>query len=238
MNQTRRSFHTMRLLLFDIDGTLINVSGIGRQMIGAALKEVFGTPGPINEYNFAGKTDLAIITDLMTTVGFSGDEISNRLPEVFKQMTVIGESIFSDEGLNPCPGVPILLEQLRNRTDCLLGLQTGNIAATAPLKLAAAGLDPTAFRLGAYGSDSLDRVGLLPIAWAHAQKLSGHSFNSRQTVIIGDTPADINCAREHGAISVAVATGTFSLAKLAGYSPDYLLEDLSDTPFVLDCLFS
>jgi phosphoglycolate phosphatase len=217
------------LLLFDIDGTLIRSNSAGRQTIAYALEQVFGTSGPLQDYRMGGKTDPRIITDLLTAVGFTRDAITAKLPLVYDLMTRHGRETFASKGIQPCLGVPELLSTLGVLSDVVLGLLTGNIVSTAPLKLTAAGLDPTQFRLGAYGSDSMDRNKLPDIAMKRATELTGQPFSGENTVIIGDTPADILCARAGKATAVAVASGWHAAATLAQYKPDYLLENLSDT---------
>ena len=227
----------MKLLLFDIDGTLIRSHGAGRETMSLALTEVFGTAGPIDDYTMSGKTDPRIITDLLLAAGFSNDEISNKLPEVYRLMTNNGRAIFHQHDMQPCSGVLPLLTALRRRSDVMLGLVTGNINGTAPLKLIAAGINPAQFRLGAYGSDSLDRNHLPGIAIQRAIDLTGYPYAGNNTVVIGDTPADILCARAGKATAVAVASGWHAAHTLARYQPDHLLENLSDTQKVLDILF-
>lgn len=227
----------MRLLLFDIDGTLIYANRTGRAALLSALEQTFGVSGPADQYDMSGKTDPQIIMDLMTAAGIPTEQITARLSLVYKHMVVKGHQVFTPEnGLKPCPGVLPLLTALRQRPDVVLGLLTGNIAATAPLKLAAAGIDPAHFRLGAYGSDAADRNLLPPIAMQRATQLTGHLFNQTNTTIIGDTPADILCARSANATSVAVATGRYTTATLSHYRPHHLLENLLDTETVLQKL--
>ncbi len=132
-----------------------------------------------------------------------------------------------------CPGVVGLLSALRDRADVLLGLLTGNSEPTAPLKLQEAGIDPAQFVVGAYGSEDLDRNRLPEIAMQRANELTGLTMTGDNSVIIGDTPADILCARAGKATAVAVASGWHSAKSLARYHPDVLLEDLCDTRTVL-----
>lgn len=227
----------MRLLLFDIDGTLIYANRTGRTAILSALEQIFGTTGPAEQYHMAGKTDPQIITDLLTAAGIPPAQIAEKLPLVYRHMVVKGHQVFKPEnGLTPCPGVLALLAALQQRPDAVLGLLTGNIAATAPLKLTGAGIDPAQFRLGAYGSDAADRNLLPAIAMQRATQVTGHLFHAGNTTIIGDTPADILCARGATATAVAVATGRYTPATLAQYKPDHLLENLLDTEAVLDLL--
>ncbi|MCB9418519.1 MAG: haloacid dehalogenase-like hydrolase [Ardenticatenaceae bacterium] len=228
----------MKLLLFDIDGTLIRSHGAGRETMSLALTELFGTAGPIDDYKMSGKTDPRIITDLLLAAGFSLDEINSKLPDVYRLMTENGRIIFHQRDMQPCPGVLPLLESLRCRSNVTLGLVTGNIDGTAPLKLAAAGIDPAQFRLGAYGSDSLERNMLPGIAMQRATDLTGYQYTGNNTVVIGDTPADILCARAGRATAVAVASGWHATHTLARYQPDHLLENFNDTEKVLDILLN
>jgi len=226
----------MRLILFDVDGTLIRSQGAGRAALVYALEQVFGTAGPVDTYHMSGKLDPRIIMDLMTAAGIAAADVEAGLPAVYSKMAENGRAIFADKGITPCPGVVPLLAALGQRDDVVLGLLTGNINLTAPLKLAAAGIDPGLFPVGAYGSDAADRNLLPAIAIERAGQLTGCHFKGNSTIIIGDTPADILCARAGGATAVAVASGWHSATTLAQYQPDHLLDNLCDTAAVLDLL--
>ena len=226
----------MKLLLFDIDGTLIRSNSAGRAALTTALKTVFGTAGPIDSYQFGGKTDPRIITDLMLAAGIAQKTIDTKLPAVYDVMTAQGRETFTEKGIVPCPGILALLDALRQRDDVVLGLVTGNIVSTAPLKLKAGGIDPAQFRVGAYGSDDMDRNHLPKIAMKRASELTGNPFDGNNTVVIGDTPADILCARAGKTTAVAVASGWHAAPTLAKYKPDYLFENLEDTQAVADIL--
>jgi phosphoglycolate phosphatase-like HAD superfamily hydrolase len=226
----------MRLILFDIDGTLIHGNRAGRAAMSNALHEVFGTTGPIEDYDMAGKTDRQIVSDLLTAAGIASSTIEAARLRVYHLMAEHGERLFPEHGIRPCPGVPALLAALRRRKDVLLGLLTGNISQTAPLKLLAAGIDPGQFAVGAYGSESEDRNQLPALAMQRAQARTGMAISGAETIVVGDTPADIVCARRSGACAIAVATGTHSASVLGSYRPDYLLPDLSDTAHVLEIL--
>lgn len=231
-------FLLMKLLLFDIDGTLIRSRGAGRETLVYALEQVFGTAGPLEEYSLDGKTDPRIILDLLTAVGFSADEVTPKLPQIYELMARKGQEIFGQRDMHPCPGVPALLARLQARDDVILGLLTGNAYLTAPLKLAAAGIQPDIFKVGAYGSDALDRNQLPAIGINRANQLTGHNFTGYNTAIIGDTPADVLCARAGRATAVAVASGWHSLTTLAKYRPDHLFENLLETDIVLEALLA
>ncbi|MBK8985979.1 MAG: HAD hydrolase-like protein [Chloroflexi bacterium] len=225
-----------RLILFDIDGTLIRSNGAGRAAMTYALEQVCGTAGPIENYRMDGKTDARIITDLLQAAGFSAADIQSKLPMIYDVMTAQARETFPDKGIQPCLGVPELLAALNQRDDMVLGLLTGNIVSTAPLKLSAAGLETNQFRIGAYGSDHMDRNQLPEIAMQRASGLTGEGFTGESTIIVGDTPADILCARAGKATAVAVASGWHAAATLAQYKPDYLLENLNDTATVVAIL--
>lgn len=226
----------MRLILFDIDGTLINSSRIGRVALGRALHDVFGTAGSLETYEFAGKTDRRIVRDLLVAEGWSLEAIEDGLPELDDRMAVAGQELFTPETIRPCPGVLPLLEALGRRDDVTLALLTGNIHATVPLKLSAAGIDPQLFVAAAFGSDSYDRDDLFPIAVGRAKQTTGLHFDTENVIIVGDTPADIRCARSGGGRVIAVATGPFSAEVLGHYQPDYLFTDLARTEDVLQVI--
>lgn len=228
----------MKLLLFDIDGTLIRSHGAGRLTLKITLQELFGTAGPIDDYKMSGKTDRRIITDLLTAVDIPVETINAKLPSIYRLMAVKGRQIFPESDMAPCPGVQPLLTELIRLENVLLGLLTGNVSLTSPIKLAAAGIDPHQFKIGAYGSDAADRNELPAIAMDRATRLSGYLFNGQNTTIIGDTPADILCARAGKVTAVAVASGWHSAKTLASHQPDFLLENLLDTPRVLDILLN
>jgi phosphoglycolate phosphatase len=136
----------MHLLLFDIDGTLIRSNGAGRAALVKALEDLFGTAGPIESYEMAGKTDPLIIGDLLTAIGLDQSDIEASLPDVYRLMTDYGRRMYVSRGIVSCAGVPELLQALDSQPEALVGLLTGNIISTAPLKLAAAGLSPAYFR--------------------------------------------------------------------------------------------
>ncbi len=227
----------MLFLLFDIDGTLINSSRVGREAMGRALEDVFGTAGALHRYEFAGKTDRRIVRDLMAAEGWADADIAALMPQFDERMAAAGATLFTPERIRPCPGVVPLLTALARREDVVLALLTGNIRHTVPLKLAAAGLDPELFRVGAYGSDSLERNDLFAIALARAEATLGLRLAASDVIIVGDTPADIGCARAGGSRAIAVATGPYPAEVLAGCQPDYLFHDLSATDEVLRAMF-
>jgi phosphoglycolate phosphatase len=226
----------MQLLLFDIDGTLLRSNGAGKAVIRLALEDTFGTPGPCDEYQMAGKTDPLIISDLMGAAGMKTADIDQQLPAVYQRMMFHAQIIFSEKKFTPCPGIPELLAALVERDDVLIGLLTGNIETTAPLKIAAADIDPAIFRVGAYGSDHIDRNQLPAIALKRAAELTNQTFTGQNTTIIGDTPADIACARTIGARMVAVGSGSYSSTSLSKFQPDFLFDNFTNKEMALEAL--
>jgi phosphoglycolate phosphatase-like HAD superfamily hydrolase len=131
-----------------------------------------------------------------------------------------------------------LIRALSQRKNVVLGLQTGNIHATAHQKLKSANINPLLFRVGVYGSDAANRVDFLPIAWQRARHVLNMSVIGSDTVVIGDTPADIECATANGAVAIGVATGSYSIDSLARYNPNHVIADFSDTEHTLQILFA
>jgi phosphoglycolate phosphatase-like HAD superfamily hydrolase len=223
----------MRLFLFDIDGTLITASGAGRVALGQALAAVYGTAGPIEEYDLRGKTDPQIVFDLMRAAGIGEGVIRGLLPTFFDAYPRFLERVVADgHRIHLMPGVEEVVRGLSVRQDCLVGLLTGNIEPGARIKLRPTGLLPL-FLVGAFGSDHADRRRLPIIARQRAQALTGQDIPFEQITVIGDTPLDIDCARACGTRAVAVATGHHPTDELAACGPDLVFPDFSDSQAVL-----
>jgi phosphoglycolate phosphatase-like HAD superfamily hydrolase len=223
----------MKLILFDIDGTLIWPDGGGRAAMYRALSEVYGVSGPTDSLPMAGKTDWQIITELLSATGISHSHIETILPECFEAIARHMAQTTQERQIRVCPGVPALLRRLSGYPDATLGLLTGNVAATAPIKLRAAGLDPALFCVGAYGNDGRSRSQLPGVAIARAQALTDHTFVGKNVVIVGDTPADVTCGRHLGVTAVGVATGSYVLGSLVAAGADCAFPDLTDTDAVI-----
>jgi phosphoglycolate phosphatase-like HAD superfamily hydrolase len=218
----------VKLVLFDVDGTLLTASGAGRRALDRALRDVYGTAGPIETYDFRGGTDPQIVWDLLRLAGLDDAAIGRREGALYRRYEALLDAEVGDgRGVSVYPGVRELVEALVARTDAVVGLLTGNIEAGARIKLRPTGLWPH-FRLGAYGSDHGDRTRLPGVAAGRAEALLGRPFGGPDTVIIGDTPRDIGCARVFGARAIAVATGWHTLDDLAAHGPDHAFLDLSD----------
>jgi len=213
----------MNVLLFDIDGTLIDAGGAGQAAMEASLAEEFGANRPVTGISTAGRTDRAIAMDLFE---FHGVEFNDAHWDRYLQsyFRLLPGSLHARQGVI-LPGVVSLLERLATREDVLLGLLTGNFSNGAQLKLAHYGLDGH-FRLGGFGDAHLDRD---DVAREALRVVQGHipTIKPDKIWVIGDTPSDIRCGRAIGAKVLAVGTGMFSVTELEPHSPDVLLSDLS-----------
>ena len=227
-----------RLILFDIDGTILNTDGSAARAFRRALEEVFGTSGPTRGYSFAGRTDPQIAIDLLTMAGIERWRIERDLESVWDRYTGYLTAELASVRARVYPGVRELIGRLTAETSALIGLLTGNTREGAGLKLRSAEIDTDIFRIGAYGSDHPDRRELPAIAIERAEQVSGHRFAGKSVVIIGDTPSDISCGEHLGVRTIAVATGTFSAAELRACGPDYLFEDLSELGAVWRAIFA
>lgn len=227
----------MKLVLFDIDGTLLSSEGMGRASMQRALDEVFGSPGNPG-YRYDGKTDRQIVREVMRLEGHSDDHIDSRM-ETLMELYVEGLRAGAESGkfnVKPLAGVPEILDALEVRDDVVLGLLTGNIAPGARIKLTAAGIDPNRFRVNAFGSDHENRPELPGIAQRRASEVLGLSIAGDRLVVIGDTPADIECGRSLGARSIGVASGHYTVEQLMAHNPYAALPSLADTQQVLEAI--
>jgi phosphoglycolate phosphatase len=226
-----------RLVLFDIDGTILDSGGTAAKAFLAALLEVFGMSPSRHGYSFGGKTDPQIARDLLSRAGIRAEEIDRGLPRVWQSYLTRLEHECLPERVSVYPGVTGLLDHLHDEPAAVLGLLTGNLREGARLKLTAAGVDFDRFVAGAYGSDHPDRSNLPVIAIDRAESRVGKRFEGKDVVIVGDTPFDISCGEHLGVRTIAVATGSYGAEDLAVCKPDYLFESLEKTDEVLDAIF-
>ena len=229
----------MHLALFDIDGTLLWSDGAGRRAIHFALREVFGTIGRSDHW-FDGKTDRQIVRELMRLEGFDDTVIDDRLPALLELYTERLGVELTAPGYTPklLPGVPELLDALEQRGDVCLGLLTGNIAPGANAKLRAVGIDPERFRICAFGSDHELRPELPAIAARRFAEHHGSELEGDRIVVIGDTPADMQCGQAIGARAIGVATGRFTVEQLSDHGAAAVFENLADTAAVIAAVTS
>ncbi|MGD2071596.1 MAG: HAD family hydrolase [Gemmatimonadota bacterium] len=225
-----------RLILFDIDGTLL-AGGPAKEAFEVALVDVFGTTGAIDVHEFSGKTDPQIARELLTAAGLSDAEVDTGLPGLWKRYREELEARLPGRPMEVLAGVEELLDALDASGEAALGLVTGNILDGARLKLGSAGLLHR-FEVGGYGSDDESRNHLPGIAVERARRRFGRDFPVADVVIVGDTPRDVECGRHEGCVTVAVATGNFDVGALERSGADRVVEDLAGTEalvgFLLD----
>ena len=231
----------MRILLWDIDGTLMRSARNGsyKDYTIPVLEEIFGTSGRLSDMRVSGMTDLQIIFEALAETGVSQEQIiaqvdllSRRLTEEARRITGNGSPFFE-----LLPGVRETLEALHNHPRYRSALLTGNIAPMAQLKMELMGLDQFFTLPGAFGEESHIRRNLPALA---AERIRNHirvNLLPEHFIVIGDTPNDIDCGRHFGARTVAVGTGRFySREEILSCKPDALLPDLSNTDLVIETL--
>lgn len=220
----------MKLLLFDIDGTLVNASGGGEAAVQAAVTSVTGQDPDTENVAFAGRTDPNIFRDVLRTNNLPTEE--GLLAKVIDAYVSEARSTLKEDNVTRLSGAAALLSAVEKRDDMHLGLVTGNVEAVAYHKLTMAGLDHH-FSVGAFGSDHPERGRLPDLAVRRAREQTGHSHSIENALIIGDTKHDIACAHQSGARSMAVATGRSSRSDLAPFAPDLLFDGLNDPAHIL-----
>ncbi|MGQ0704025.1 MAG: HAD family hydrolase [Gemmatimonadales bacterium] len=275
-----------KLILFDIDGTLLLSAGAGRRAINIAIAEYlaaalhetaapralggvsppgaairatgsapftatsalnarFGEarssrpPRAFQGIRFDGKTDPQIVTELLAAAGYDvtrpglvAQVLDRYVAHLERDLAVNGHKGYL------MPGIPTLLDALEADQGVVLGLLTGNVRLGARLKLRAVGLDPERFSVGAFGCDHADRPMLPPIAAGRAEAIFGRRPDGREVVVVGDTPADVQCAVSIGAKTVAVATGSYRIEELAAAGADHVFADFTDTARALEAMLS
>ncbi len=227
-----------KLVLFDIDGTLVLTGGAGVRAMNRAFDEIVGTPGAraadaLSGIPVAGRTDWIILHDALARVGRDLDE------DLFNQLRARYIALLREEIELPgkgfhgtLPGVPALLDQLESRDDVFLGLLTGNFRDGAQIKLERFDLWRY-FRCGAFGDDAADRNALVPVAIERASACGVPNLASSDIIVIGDTPNDVACAQAVGAVPVGVATGSYSSDQLRACGATLVFETLEDTEDVI-----
>jgi phosphoglycolate phosphatase-like HAD superfamily hydrolase len=229
-----------KLVLFDIDGTILWTDGAGRRAIREALIAEMGTAGPIDDgYRLDGKTDPQIVRELMTAAGHPHAGSESHIAGVCRSyVAVLARELQNDQyHTRLFPGVEPLIAELERRGDVVVGLLTGNVVEGARLKLRAAGIDPARFRVGAYGSDAAVRSDLPPIAVRRARDIIGREVTGHEVVIIGDTPADVTCGNGVGARAIGVATGHYSREDLLNAGAFSAFDDLGDLASAIDAIY-
>lgn len=230
-----------KLVLFDIDGTLLLSRGAGRRALVSAMSEFVPAPAVAAEaVRFDGKTDPQIVIEMLAAAGDVRPDDPDRIAAVLERYVTRLEAELSRAGhaTDVMPGIPALLQAVEDAGDAVLGLLTGNVVQGARLKLRSAAIDPDRFLVGAYGSDHADRPRLPAIAAARAEPHFGRAPRGSEVVIIGDTPADVTCGAALGARAIGVATGSYSTDELARAGAHAVFETLEEVEAVRRAIWS
>jgi phosphoglycolate phosphatase len=225
----------MKLVLFDIDGTLLTDRGASRQSFGAALQAVYGYDGDLSRYDFSGRTDPQIAHMVLKDAGHSPESVEARLPELWTLYLDGLARNATPERVLVMPGMRELVALLHEHDDIVLALLTGNIEPGARLKLGGAGFNDY-FTFGAFGSDSADRTQLPPIAVRRANDHHGMHFEGGDVVIIGDSIYDVRCGVPYNATTIAVASGKTPAEILRAENPTFFFHNAGDVRAVMDAI--
>ena len=224
-----------KILLFDLDWTLIYTGGAGVRALDSAFERLFKIPQAMKKISPDGKTDPAICREMIRVIlkrEPEGGEIERLCRGYLDQLA---KEIPASPGYRILPGIPALLDALAPRENILMGLGTGNLEEGARIKLARADFMKY-FRFGGFGSDAEERPLVLRKGVERGEALAKKAIGPRDVVVIGDNIRDVQAGKAIGATTVAVATGPMTYEELAKTSPDHLFHDLSDTPAVLNVL--
>src|SRR5437870_5431794 len=222
-----------RLLLFDIDGTLVHSGGAGVHALKSTLAGCFGIADDLHDIEIAGMTDSGIVLSILK---------KHKIPVTNENVSAFLDSYVHSLSLELprrqgklLPGVLELLERLKSRPHVVLALLTGNVSRGARLKLEHYGVWHF-FEFGAFADDHRDRNELGRFARARAKEKHGRERASSEIDVIGDTPRDIACGKALGARTIAVATGRWGRDEVAKHQPDFLIDDLSNVETIMDTL--
>jgi len=229
-----------KLVLFDIDGTILLSRGAGRRAVLSAMADLLPPVESVRGLRFDGKTDPQIVVELLAAAGDPDAANAERVTRILDRYVSLLELELArpDHVTDVMPGVRQVLDRIEDAGDAVLGLLTGNVLPGARLKLRSAAIDPGRFPVGAFGSDHPVRAELPAIAAARAEPHFGRRPTGPEIVIIGDTPVDVTCGASVGARAIAVATGGYSPSQLADAGAYAVFEDLSDLDQVWQAIWS
>lgn len=214
----------MKLILFDIDGTLIDSGEAGTRALNLAFQEVFSIPDAFRGISMAGKTDIQIMKEALKRHGL--DSENGNIEILCRKYIKHLKYQIENPRRHLKPFIREALTALVGKEDFSIGLLTGNIKEGARIKLSPFGISHY-FSVGAYGDDDEDRNRLLPVAVERFKKVHKKGVDYRDCIVIGDTPRDVECAKVHGAIAIAVATGPYPYETLLNSGADMVLRDMS-----------
>ena len=222
-----------RLILWDIDATLISTAGAGDKALKRVVLQRYGAIDDLRDIEIAGRTDAAIARSILQKYGapVSSGSVTAFLDEYLEQLAALLPHLHG----HVMPGVREILDRLHMKDDCVLALLTGNLRRGAQLKLERYGLWHY-FEFGAFADDHHDRNELGGFARRRAYERHGHEFQPTLIDVIGDTGHDIACGKVFGGRTIAVATGSWTPEQLASYEPDFLFDDFSAVDEVMATL--
>lgn len=228
----------VRLVLFDLDGTLLVSDGIGRRALDLAFAERFGWERATDGVSFAGATDPGIVRDVLVKYDLDPARADAEAGPLLSTYVRHLEALITRGAgrVRALPGAAAVLDALAPRGDVVVGVLTGNVAGGARIKVGAAGLPWSRFAVGAFGDEATTRPGLLPVALERARAATGRALRPEDAVVVGDTPRDVEVAKVHGARSVAVGTGFATRESLEAEAPSVLLDDLADLAASLEAV--
>jgi phosphoglycolate phosphatase len=217
-----------RILLFDIDGTLVSTGGAGAVAWRQAFDDLYGIPADIGQFTDAGMTDPDVGARTFEAV-LGREPTAHELGQLLqRRLEYLPEAVAASEGYRVLPGVPERLRQL-SRAGHLLGIITGNGDGAAHIKLARGDLNRW-FTFGAYASAGLDRAGIVGQAVQRGEALLGRDVPNTEIYVIGDTPLDITAAHATGCTAVGVATGHYDASALRDAGADHVVATMEE-PF-------
>lgn len=225
----------MRLVLFDIDGTLVTDRGAARESFAFALEAVYGYEGDLSRYDFSGRTDPQIARMVLRDHGLTNDVINAEISRLWEIYLAGLRRNATPDRVRALPGIRELVASLHEHDDVVLALLTGNIEPGARLKLDGPALNDY-FPFGAFGSDSADRNELPPIAVERASRFCGRRFEGAEVVIIGDSIYDVRCGAPYGATTIAVASGKTPAEMLRAENPRHFFESAEDLDAMLEAI--
>ena len=226
-----------RLVLFDVDGTLLSSGRRGLGAFSEALRRTFGTDGDVSAYRFEGKLDPVIGHELMTAAGIPEGVVAERRETALSLYLDLLEEALAAEPPTLKPGAAELVARVSASPNAVSALLTGNVRRGARIKLTAAGLWDR-FRFGVFGDEASRRTDLGPIALARAFELTGRTYFASETVVVGDARADVECGRAIGARVVAVATGRTTAEELRAAGADTVLHDFADVASACEAILA
>jgi len=219
----------VKLILFDVDGTLLDPGGLSRRSFLSAIRRHIGPTAIIGQYSLSGKTDPQIVKDLLLQNGLPVGQIDQAASKALRSYQSHYLSHLKKARVKPLAGARELIERLSavKSAQFVLGILTGNMEQLVAPKLEAVGIPISSFALGAFGSDDANRGNLPAIAIERVERLFGITVLPHEVAIVGDTPLDVACARDFGAVSIVVASGDYTYTQLRATSPTYVLRSLS-----------